>query len=136
MNASIFYCKDEATSVTVLEHLAALTDSTEKILLQSLNSAENNMLKVETGLFEQGDNRHVDESNWTIGSSKPVTLADGQVVIVYNKELNKAEPKALNEVKGQAISDYQLTLEKEWISSLKEQYPIVINKQLLNSLAQ
>ena len=87
-------------------------------------------------MFEQGDNRHVDESNWTIGSSKPFTLEDGQVVIVYNKELNKAEPKALNEVKGQAISDYQLTLEKEWISSLKEQYPIVINKQLLNSLAQ
>ena len=136
MNASIFYCKDDATSATVLAHLAAFTDSTEKVLLQSLNSVENNMLKVETGLFEQGDNRHVDESNWTIGSSKPFTLADGQVVIVYNKELNKAEPKALNEVKGQAISDYQLTLEKEWISSLKEQYPIVINKQLLNSLAQ
>jgi peptidyl-prolyl cis-trans isomerase SurA len=48
---------------------------------------------------------------------------------------NNPEPKALKDIKGIVISDYQNYLEKNWIAELREKYPVVVNQKLLNKLA-
>ena len=44
------------------------------------------------------------------------------------------QPKALDEARGYIIADYQDHLEKEWVASLRERYPVQINEHLLNTL--
>ncbi|MDX5320052.1 MAG: hypothetical protein LPK45_03155, partial [Bacteroidota bacterium] len=55
--------------------------------------------------------------------------------IVRVKEFLPAGPKAFNEVKGLMTGKYQDELEKEWVNSLKEKYPIVVNTDVLNSIS-
>lgn len=45
-----------------------------------------------------------------------------------------ARHKTLKESRGYVISDYQEQLEKDWLTTLKEQYPIKINKRVLKKL--
>jgi peptidyl-prolyl cis-trans isomerase SurA len=45
-----------------------------------------------------------------------------------------AGPKTLAEARGQATSDYQTYLEKEWIAQLRQQYPVKVNEAELNKL--
>jgi len=42
--------------------------------------------------------------------------------------------KTMEEAKGYVIADYQDYLEKEWIASLKNKYPIKVNKKVLKAL--
>jgi peptidyl-prolyl cis-trans isomerase SurA len=38
------------------------------------------------------------------------------------------------DVRGQVTNDYQDQLEKQWIATLREKYPVVINEEVLDSL--
>lgn len=44
------------------------------------------------------------------------------------------EPKTLRESKGLVTSDYQNYLEKEWIRTLREKYPVTVNEETVKSL--
>ncbi len=44
------------------------------------------------------------------------------------------EPKSLKEARGIATSDYQNYLEKEWIKSLHDKYPVVVNEETVKTL--
>lgn len=43
-------------------------------------------------------------------------------------------PEEAIDVRGQVTSDYQAKLEKEWIESLKQKYPVKINQKTLDIL--
>ena len=45
-------------------------------------------------------------------------------------------PKELKDARGFVIADYQDYLEKQWVESLKKDYKIVINEDVLNSLVK
>ena len=49
-------------------------------------------------------------------------------------ELLSPEPKKLSEARGYVIADYQDYLEKEWVRSLTEEYEVLVNEELLESL--
>jgi len=44
------------------------------------------------------------------------------------------EPKTLKEARGIATSDYQNYLEKEWIKSLHDKYPVLVNEETVKTL--
>lgn len=44
------------------------------------------------------------------------------------------EPKALEEVKGLVTAEYQNQLEKEWIETLRKQYPFEVDRSVLNQI--
>ena len=89
-------------------------------------------ISIETDIFSKADNYFIDNINWEEGISDNFESdIDNSVIFVYVYQLIKPEPKSLDEAKGLITADYQTYLEKEWIKSLKEKYPVIINEKVL-----
>ena len=91
-------------------------------------------LQINSTKFLKGDDEYVDSVDWKKGISRDIKTKDGSYIIVDIHELLPKGEKALDDTKGQVISDYQNILEKEWLSSLKAKYSISINTEVLHSL--
>ena len=131
-----------ATIVTVtreesLPKVKALLDS--GIELDSLRSAiQRDSIKyafVRRGYYQKGDNQFVDQTEWKVGVRNEITsTVDQSTTIVCIRELRNPEPKTLKEARGLVTSDYQVELEKNWVQSLKERYPVKINEKVLDKV--
>jgi peptidyl-prolyl cis-trans isomerase SurA len=84
-------------------------------------------------LVEKGEVEMIDERNGVSGVG-PVTENGGISTFVIVKGVHPPEPKKLEEARGQITSDYQEYLESEWLKSLKEKYPVTVNRELLNRI--
>jgi peptidyl-prolyl cis-trans isomerase SurA len=84
-------------------------------------------------LVEKGENDLIDE-RFGIPGPGPVIENDGISTFVIVKGIRSPEPKKLDQARGQITSDYQESLESEWLKGLKEKYPVTINQDLLNSI--
>jgi len=81
-------------------------------------------------LVEKGENEMIDASRDVSGPGH-LYEEDGTSTFVIVKGVRSAEPKKLDETRGQVTSDYQEYLESEWLKILKEKYPVSINRELL-----
>lgn len=88
-------------------------------------------LAIKTGKFEKGDHPILSHVKWKKGRQK--VEVDGKHYIVVIKEVLPSQPKLLSEVRGPITSEYQSVLEKQWLEELKQQYPVSINLEVLNS---
>ena len=131
-----------ATIITVtreesLPKVKALLDS--GIELDSLRSAiQRDSIKyafVRRGYYQKGDNQYVDQTEWKVGVRNEIaSTVDQSTTIVCIRELRNPEPKTLKEARGLVTSDYQVELEKNWVQSLKERYPVKINEKVLDKV--
>jgi peptidyl-prolyl cis-trans isomerase SurA len=71
---------------------------------------------------------------WKPGISELMPLADKESAIVVVHQVVAPEPKLLNEVRGAMTADYQNYLEKEWIAELRAKYPVVVNREVFNTI--
>ena len=101
-------------------------------LNQRVNIDSVTYVKVQHGLWTKGQNAMVDkyafndkEIEFTPTEEYPVVLCVGKVL--------KA-PQEYMDVRGQVTNDYQDQLEKQWIETLREKYPVIINEEVLESL--
>lgn len=85
--------------------------------------------------FAKGDNPIIDSIEWKKGFTK-IFEKSGRYSFVLVNALISSGPKTLEEAKGQAISDYQNYLEKQWIEELRKKYPVTINQEILTYLKQ
>ncbi len=130
-DGSIYYCSNEETKATVSKVINKKSFGkkiTNDDLLEQLNTEEE-VLKVESSIFEKGENIFVDSSVW----NEKRTQENTSIVLLKGK-LVKPENKSFSECRGMVISDYQDYLDKEWIKSLREKYNIIINSAVLSSL--
>jgi peptidyl-prolyl cis-trans isomerase SurA len=97
------------------------------------NSIDPLFVNIKTGLFESGENKMVDKTNWQ-GGLWEVGTENGRVYYTLIRSKKAPEQKKYNEIKGVIISDYQDKLEKEWISNLKQKYPVEIDEVALRRL--
>lgn len=95
-------------------------------LLKQFNEKDE-QLRIETGVFEKGENKVVDQLVW---NAKP----GGEKYIATKGEIIKPEVKDFDDCKGSVISDYQDYLDKEWIKRLKDQYNIKVNQSVLSTV--
>lgn len=84
-------------------------------------------------LVEKGENEMIDAQQEVSGPG-PVTTKGEMSTFVIVRGVRSAEPKKLDEARGQITSDYQEYLEAEWLKSLKEKYPVTVNQELLNRI--
>jgi len=88
---------------------------------------------LEEFLVEEGRNTHVDALNGAPGTGK-IYKENGRNNFVIVKKIVSPARKALDETRGQATSDYQDYLEKEWIKELRNKYEIDVNRSLLSQI--
>lgn len=90
---------------------------------------------VRKGYYQRGDNQYVDQTEWKVGERNEIaSTVDQSTTIVFIRELRDPEPKTLKEARGLVTSDYQVELEKKWVQSLKERYPVKIDEKVLDKV--
>jgi peptidyl-prolyl cis-trans isomerase SurA len=55
------------------------------------------------------------------------------VVMTFGKILADG-PECAEDVRGAVVADYQTELEEQWVASLREKYPVVLNEKELDKL--
>ncbi|MBO2010495.1 peptidylprolyl isomerase [Hymenobacter negativus] len=121
---------------------AAGTDGAALITLFTGNAAaietdfnEQNPLSVQIAqrVFQKGDNKVMDE----LMSKGPGTYnvqKDGRYYAATIDKILPSGPKTLAEARGQATSDYQAYLEKEWIAQMRAAKPVKVNEAEVSKL--
>jgi len=131
----IIYCKDKATynaAKAIVRKLNA--DSIEKYLPLRLNDSIQHV-KVEKGLYAQGDNKAIDRYGFKVKNAVYEPSAEYPYIIVVGKNL-KNSPENYTDVRGLVTADYQDYLEKTWIAALRAKYPVVIDQTVLKTIKQ
>ncbi len=98
-----------------------------------INSSSQLNLQIESGKFVGGANPFTDKVSWVVGVNKPLAL-EGKYGVVEVTNVLPPGAKTIKEIRGQVTSDYQDYLEKEWVASLKQQYPVEVNTEVLKQL--
>ncbi len=144
VNAQVYSAKDDKTLaklIKVLEKKASKSYTDEQVLAMFNKGEEKNVELINSKTYSADEYAIVDEANETLKFFEAQGL---KTPIIFKKELNvvliseiiPAQPKALNEAKGQITADYQDVLEKKWIAELRSKYPVVVNQNLWSKLRQ
>ncbi len=127
----IVQCKDEKSLKKMKKQVSKLTpDAAAEFLMKTYNTKDTVLVKVEKGLYVQGDNKFVDELVFKQGKAE--TTAGFPQFFVIGKLLNA--PEQYTDVRGLAITDYQNYLEQEWINELNRKYPVTIYQNVVDSV--
>ena len=59
---------------------------------------------------------------------------DDNYVLLNISNIETPQILSFEDAKGAVISNYQNVLESEWLETLRNKYPIVINEEILNDL--
>lgn len=81
-------------------------------------------------LVKKGENRFVDQHVFGGKAAKPSATYPFFNVIGKKQK----QPKSLDDVRQQVLTDYQDMLEKEWVARLRQKYPYEINRDVLATI--
>ncbi|MBL3654852.1 peptidylprolyl isomerase [Fulvivirga sediminis] len=84
-------------------------------------------LQIKQDVFEQEEEEVIDQVEWTEGIQEKEL--NGRFNLIVIKKVLPPGPKALDQIKGMVISDYQNYLEKQWVDQLREKYPVKVNEK-------
>jgi len=132
LDASIFTVKDPA----IIKSLKKLLKkgATDEQVLAKFNLDSIQKVTVERSKFLKGENANIDAMDWKPGISDLMPMADSTNAIIVVHQVIAPEPKLLSEIRGAMTADYQNYLEKEWISELRAKYPVIVNREVFNSI--
>jgi len=128
-----YHVKDQA-------HVKAVRDCVKKLpfdqwaeaLRTTFNGDSVIRIRVEKGIFKQGDNAMIDSA--VFKKDTVVThLKDYPIDAHYGKLLKKG-PEDYTDVRGLVVADYQEMLEKEWVADLRRKYSFQVNEDILKTV--
>ena len=99
-----------------------------EVLRTTFNNDSVLRIRAEKGIFKEGMNALVD----SLVFGKDTTAApvkDFPYTDVYGKKLTA--PEDVDDVRQQVISDYQDSLEKQWVEGLRKRYKVVVDEKVL-----
>jgi len=106
------------------------SDSISVVLKRTFNNDSTTLVKVDRGLYAQGDNSNIDFLAFKQGKLEP--KKDFPEVFIKGYALNA--PESYLDVRGLVISDYQNYLEERWIKSLKGKFLVNVDKDVVNTV--
>ena len=106
--------------------------STDSIVKITNHDSELNLI-IDEGLFAKDDEEVFSKVEWKRGMSE-IVLINSQFIFVNVTDVLLPAPKSLDEAKGLYISNYQESLEADWIISLRQKYTVEINKEVLYTI--
>lgn len=89
-------------------------------------------IRVEKGVFKEGDNALIDREVFK-KNVKVAPTKDFPIDAVYGKILKKG-PEEYTDVRGLVTADYQDSLEKEWVAELRKKYKVEVNNDVLKTV--
>jgi peptidyl-prolyl cis-trans isomerase SurA len=128
----VIHCKDKAT-LKAAQAIVKKThnDSIDKYLRTRLNDSIQ-YVKIEKGLFVQGDNKMVDNKIFKT-KDKLIPSEEYPYFFVVGKML-KNMPEDYTDVRGLVTADYQEYLEKEWIAMLRKKFTVSVDQNVLKTV--
>lgn len=132
LDASIVTVKDPSIVKSLKKLLKK--GATDEQILARFNQDSIQKVTVERTKFAKGDNVNIDALEWKPGITNLIPMADTTNAIIVIHRVVAPEPKLLNEIRGAMTADYQNFLEKEWISELRQKYPVIVNRDVFNSI--
>lgn len=132
LDASIVTVKDPSIVKSLKKLLKK--GATDEQILARFNQDSIQKVTVEHKKFAKGDNVNIDALEWKPGITDLIPMADTTNAIIVMHSVVAPEPKLLNEIRGAMTADYQNFLEKEWISELRQKYPVIVNREVFNSI--
>ena len=132
LEATIYTCANEKIA-SQTRKLVENSKLTNREILDSINKTSELNLQILDNKFSRKDNEIIDEIEWKPGITDNFKSGTSTVFVAVQKKLDP-EYKSLSEAKGIITADYQTYLEKEWITSLKQKYPVEIDQKVLSTV--
>lgn len=141
VDATILDAKDQQKLDKAKKLLS--TKNISKSLIESIESQINTdsplNLQIHKDIYEEGRPRTeaekvIDQVEWKEGAYDLSSQERLYHIIMH--EVIPPRDKAFEEVKGLVTSDYQNKLEQDWLTALREKYPVTINDLVLEQLIQ
>ena len=127
-----YHVKDQADVKAVKDAVKGLPfDQWADKLRKTSNNDSILRIRVEKGIFKQGDNALVDREVFGVDTIAK-GLKDYPIDAVYGQKLKA--PKEMTDVKAQVLADYQDALEKEWVEGLRRKYAVEIDEEVLKTV--
>jgi peptidyl-prolyl cis-trans isomerase SurA len=101
-------------------------------VVKRFNAIKPEAVTAKEGYFKKGDSPIIDAIDWTVGSKSPEVA--GKFAFVEVKKIEAEKNRTFEEARGLVIRALQEKLEKEWVISLRKQFPLVINQLELEKL--
>ena len=130
----LIYAKTDLAAKAAKQIVKGASDKAkvDSILNERVNLDSVTYVKVEYGLWTAGKNAAVDVYGFKNKTATYTASEEYPVVVTVGKVLKR--PEEYNDDRGKIVTDYQDYLEKLWIASLREKYPVVINEEVWNAL--
>lgn len=109
-----------------------LFTSSKKELEKIINSDYPDGISITEGVFQKGENEFLDKVEWKPGVYH--INEKSQLYYIEIKDLKDPRLKEYDEARGFVITDYQRFLEQEWLSDLKNRYPVVVDQNVVNKM--
>ena len=111
----------------------AVVSSNPAAIEAALNEKNPLSVQITQRVFQKGDHKLVDELT-AKGPGTYTVQKDGRYNAVTIEKILAPGPKTLAEARGQATSDYQTYLEKQWIAEMRNARPVKVNEAEVNKL--
>ena len=126
----MIYAKDEKVAKAAKQIIkTANADSVMSYINQRINVDSVQYVKVEKGLWVEGKNAAVDKYGFKNKTAEYTASEEFPVVVPVGKIIKA--PQEYTDVRSQVTTDYQDHLEKQWVATLREKYPVVVNEEVL-----
>ena len=125
------HTKDAATMAQVKKLLKGVAEEDLAKKAVSLNNDSVKVVRVERGIFKQGDNAGVDKL--VFGKNvelKP--MAGYPVTDVWGKKVKA--PRTMMDVKGQVTADYQNEQERLWVEKLRKKFAVEVYDDVIKTV--
>lgn len=132
---SIIYAKNEVAAKAAKQIVkSAHPDSVLSYLNQRVNVDSVMYVRVERGIWEAGKNAAVDKYGFKNKAAEFTPSEEFPIVVPVGKVIKS--PQEYTDERAKVTTDYQDYLEKAWIKTLREKYPVVINEDVWAEIKQ
>ena len=129
----IIYAKDEKVAKAAKQIIkSANADSVMSYINQRVNVDSVQYVRVERGLWTEGKNAAVDKYAFKSKTAEYTPTEEFPIVVPVGKVIKA--PEEYTDVRGQVTTDYQDHLEKLWVQTLRDKYPVAVNEEVLKAL--
>ena len=132
LDASIITVKDPSILKSLQKMLKK--GATDEQVLAKFNHDNIQKVDINHRKFVKDENPLLKDTEWKPGISKVIPLADTANMIIVVHGVVAPEPKLLSEIRGNITAEYQNYLEKAWIAELRSKYPVIVNREVFNTI--